>query len=349
MKESFYHLTPAMLQQRLMEVEAHALTSSLLYNQIHKKGNLGDRFDASCGQQVSRRVQDWLLETFDFSLPTADQIHESEDGTVKFLYSMADGSTVETVLLPFQGKYSLCVSSQVGCAMNCSFCFTGTQGLKRHLESHEIVGQFLMSRDWLKQNRPDGGKILNVVFMGQGEPLHNFDAVKVSCEILISQHGASLADHKITVSTSGYLPGLKRWQSEMPQVNLALSLHSAFEDKRSTLIPINVKYPLDEVMVYLDALPLDKKRFITYEYLLLDGFNDGEEDAEALAGLLKNRTALLNIIPFNPYPGAHYSRPSRAKVDQFFQWLVPHNIPMMVRKTKGDDILAACGQLKSKG
>ena len=349
MRESFYQFTPQALGERLASIDAHPSTSSLLYNQIYKKGHFDERFDVTCGQQVSHRLQEWIRATFDFTLPTATQIHESEDGTVKFLYRMQDGSTVETVLLPFQGKYSLCVSSQVGCAMNCSFCFTGTQGLKRHLGTHEIVGQFLMSRDWLRKNRNDGGQLLNVVFMGQGEPLHNFDAVKESCEILISQHGASLADHKITVSTSGYIPGLKRWQAEMPNVNLALSLHSAFEDKRNTLIPINLKYPLEEVMTYLDAVPLDKKRFITYEYLLLNDFNDAQEDAEALGELLKERTALLNIIPFNPYPDAHYTRPSREKVDQFYQWLLPYHIPMMVRKTKGDDILAACGQLKSKG
>jgi len=152
--------------------------------------------------------------------------------------------------------------------MNCSFCFTGEQGLKRNLTTSEIVGQFLQAWRWLATNRPGEERILNIVFMGQGEPLHNFDAVKKACEIFLTKHGTSIGVQKITISTAGYIPGLKRWSQEIPGVNLALSLHSPFEQKRNELIPINKKYPLDKVLAYIEKIPLNKKQFITYEYLI---------------------------------------------------------------------------------
>jgi 23S rRNA (adenine2503-C2)-methyltransferase len=184
--------------------------------------------------------------------------------------------------------------------------------------------------------------------MGQGEPLHNFDSVKTSAEIFLSQHGLSLAPAKITVSTSGYLPGLQRWKSEMPNVNIALSLHSAIAKKREELIPIQKKYPLAELMPILDSIPEGKNRFVTYEYLLIKDFNDTNEDAQALGELLQGKKAYINLIPFNPFPGAKYQRPSPDIVNHFKSTLDSFGIPVTLRSTKGDDILAACGQLNSK-
>jgi 23S rRNA (adenine2503-C2)-methyltransferase len=231
--------------------------------------------------------------------------------------------------------------------MNCSFCYTGTQGFKRNLKTNEIVGQFLEAWNWLKTNRPGEENIPNIVFMGQGEPLHNFDSVKKACEIFLSQNGTSIAAQKITVSTSGYLPGLKRWIDEMPQVNLALSLHSPFTTKRNELIPINKAFPLNEVLDVIDQVPLSKKQFITYEYLLIDDFNDADDDAHAVGTLIQGKPAYINLIPFNPFPGVDYKRPSENKINRFKEILDTYKIPTLIRTTKGDDVLAACGQLKT--
>jgi 23S rRNA (adenine2503-C2)-methyltransferase len=184
--------------------------------------------------------------------------------------------------------------------------------------------------------------------MGQGEPLHNFDAVKKACEIFISQHGLSLARDRITISTAGYLPGLERWKNEMPDVNVALSLHSVVKSKRDQLIPINQRYPLDEVMKYIEQIPEGKKRFVIYEYLLIKDFNDSEEDAHLTGQYLKGKKASINLIPFNPYPNSHYEKPQLEKVIQFKAILDQYLIPTMIRTTKGDQILAACGQLNTK-
>lgn len=184
--------------------------------------------------------------------------------------------------------------------------------------------------------------------MGQGEPLHNFDAVKKACEIFLSQHGMSIGIQKITISTAGYIPGLKRWCEEVPGVNLALSLHSPFEEKRNKLIPINKKYPLDEVLTYIDKIPLNKKQFVTYEYILIKDFNDAADDAKKLGAMLAGKSAYINLIPFNPYPGSQYQRPSLDRVEQFKKVLDTFRIPTLIRDAKGDDVLAACGQLNSK-
>jgi 23S rRNA (adenine2503-C2)-methyltransferase len=317
--------------------------AAILFNWHYKK-----KEKTQCTLKIAQSSLAFFKNTFDFSLPEIDTVHEAEDRTVKFLFRLNDNHTVETVLIPFHKKYSICLSSQVGCAMNCSFCFTGTQGLKRNLTTGEIVGQFLEAWRWLAKNRPGEERILNIVFMGQGEPLHNFDAVKKACEIFLSKHGASVAAQKITISTAGYIPGLKRWSREIPGVNLALSLHSSCEEKRSTLIPLNRKYPLTEVLACIESIPLHKKQFITYEYLLIQDFNDSVEDAERLGRMLAGKRAYINLIPFNSFPGSHYARPEVEAVEKFKEVLDTFKLPTLIRSAKGDDVLAACGQLNSK-
>ncbi|MFN9065626.1 MAG: 23S rRNA (adenine(2503)-C(2))-methyltransferase RlmN, partial [Bdellovibrionales bacterium] len=275
-------------------------------------------------------------------------VKASSDKTVKFLQQLSDSKLIETVLIPFNKKYTLCVSSQVGCLMNCSFCYTGKQGFTRNLATHEIVGQLLTAKKWLNDERPEDNLISNIVFMGQGEPLHNFDNVRDAIHIFISQHGLSLADHKITVSTSGYLPGLERWKSEMPSINVALSLHSIDNEKRSQIIPLNKKYPVNEILSLVESIPSGKKRFVTYEYLLIDDFNDSVDEANKLGEKLKGTKAFLNLIPFNPIPGSDYRRPSEEKIDNFMKTVSQFGFPVTRRSTKGDEILAACGQLNSK-
>ncbi len=341
-KESFYNLTFENLHSLMRENGFNESATSILFNHYYKKKN-----SDPCSKDISLSTISYLNKNFDFTLPEIDTVHESSDKTVKFLFKLKDGKKVESVLIPFHNKYSICLSSQVGCAMKCSFCFTGTQGLKRNLETSEIIGQFLAAWHWLKLNRPGEEKILNIVFMGQGEPLHNFDPVKAACEIFVSQYGTSIGHQKITISTSGYIPGLARWKDEIPGVNLALSLHSPMEEKRNELIPINRKYPLAEVLDYIDDIPLAKKQFITYEYLLIDNLNDSIEDAMVTGELLKGKRAYINIIPFNPFPGSKYKRPSEKKIASFKTALDTFKIPILVRSTKGDDVLAACGQLNT--
>ncbi len=341
---SFYALNFEDLKLQLTSRELPAAGAALLYNWHYKKNQRSTLMN----QRLSQKSRQFVYSEMNFDLPEIDFVSQSQDKTVKFLFKLRDGKSVESVLIPFQQKYTICISSQVGCGMNCSFCYTGKQGFTRHLATEEIVGQFIQAKKWLTENRPGDDRILNVVFMGQGEPLHNFDSVKKAVEIFLSQYGLSLACHKITVSTSGYLPGLERWKAEMPNVNVALSLHSPFTEKRNELIPINRKYPLSEVVKVIESIPEGEKRFATYEYLLIDGFNDAPEDAEATGQLLTGGKAFVNLIPFNPFPGSVYKRPSREKVEAFRDVLEKFNVPVTIRTTKGDEILAACGQLNTR-
>lgn len=343
MKTSFYQYPLKDLQALFAENNLPESGPGLLFNWHYKK-----RKNETCVKDLAKKSIQFIEENFTFSLPSIHTLQESEDNTVKFLFELSDGQRVESVLIPFNQKYTLCISSQVGCAMKCSFCHTGTQGLKRHLKTEEIIGQFLSAQNWLTANRPSEDKILNIVFMGQGEPLHNFDAVKKACEIFLSQHGLSIADQKITISTAGYLPGLERWKNEMPKVNIAVSLHSVIKEKRDELIPINQRYPLEDVIRFAEAIPEGRTRFVTYEYLLIDEFNDSVEDAHITGKFLAGRNAYVSLIPFNPYPGTKYKRPEMAKVEGFKSILDSYKIPTIIRKTKGDEILAACGQLNSK-
>ncbi len=344
MKQSFFDLNYSDLETLIQQQHFHPSAASLLFNWHYKKKEV-----QPCYTNIARAAADYFAAHFDYSLPEIDSVYESQkDRTVKFLFKLQDQLTVETVLIPFNQKYSICLSSQVGCAMNCAFCFTGQQGLKRNLTTSEIVGQFIQAWRWLAEHRPGEERILNIVFMGQGEPLHNFDAVKKACEIFLAQHGTSIGVQKITISTAGYIPGLQRWSEEIPGVNLALSLHSPLTAKRNELIPLNKKYPLAEVLAYIDQIPLNKKQFVTYEYILIKDFNDSPEDAAHLGRLLSDRPAYINLIPFNAFPGAQYQPPSTATVAAFKAHLDTYNIPTLIRDAKGDDVLAACGQLNSK-
>lgn len=343
MKPSFYQYTLPELEGLFANHQLPPSGPSLLYNWHHKKKHIDP-----CLVDLAKPSRQFVADYFDFFLPQINTIHQSDDKTVKFLVNMRDGLKVECVLIPFNQKYTLCLSSQVGCAMKCSFCYTGTQGLKRHLSTDEIIGQFIVAQRWLTENRPEDDRILNIVFMGQGEPLHNFEAVKKSCEIFLERKGLCLAPHKITISTAGYLPGLERWKAEMPKVNIAVSLHSVIKEKRDQLIPINQRYPVEDVVKFAEQIPQGRTRFVTYEYLLIKDFNDGPEDAHATGKFLAGRNAYISLIPFNPFPGTGYKRPPMEEVVAFKGILDSYKIPTLIRKTKGDEILAACGQLNTK-
>jgi 23S rRNA (adenine2503-C2)-methyltransferase len=342
MSESFYKYSYPELIKLFEQNSLNTIAASSLFRWHYKYKKL-----QPCEIHLAQKSNEFIDQFFNFELPKIETLTEAKDQTVKFLIAFSDGENVECVLIPFQSNYTLCLSTQVGCAMNCNFCYTARQGLKRNLRSEEIIGQFLVAWHWMMKHRPSGHQIRNVVFMGQGEPLHNFDHVKKACEILVDQHGASVGLQRTTISTAGYLPGLKRWVNEMPEINIALSLHSAINEKRNQLIPIGKTYPLEEIMQYLDSIPLKKKQFITYEYMVIKNFNDGDEDIHHLGKLLQNRKALINLIAFNPFPGSTFQRPDETRIEEIQKLLTHYHIPTMIRGTKGDEILAACGQLQS--
>jgi 23S rRNA (adenine2503-C2)-methyltransferase len=295
-------------------------------------------------KHVSVKFIALLKERLNFSLPEISTIAEAQDGTVKFLMKFHDQLEVETVLIPFHKRFTVCLSTQVGCAMNCSFCYTGTQGLKRNLSAGEIVGQYLVAQNWLKEkNKKELSP--NIVFMGQGEPLHNLTEVSQAIKVFNDTKILGLGRRQMTLSTVGYLPALQKIQ-DFPKINIALSLHSPFEEERVKLIPINERYPLTDVMTALDDIPFLKNQYITFEYLLIKDFNMSDKHVEGLSELLGARKAILNLIPFNPFPGSNWDRPSKEEIENFRSKLVTKKLRVMVRTTKGSEILAACGQLK---
>lgn len=272
-------------------------------------------------------------------------VQEAADGTVKFLLGLADGRAVETVLVPFNHQDCVCVSTQVGCAMGCRFCHTGLQGLTRHLSAEEIVQEYVAVWDWLKAHRPTRPRP-KVVYMGQGEPMHNFEEVKRSIEILTDQRGIALGIRSITVSTAGHLPGIERF-NELGGVNFALSLHSPFNHERSQLIPINERWPLERIFPAIDQIALRRRQYINCEYLVVKDLNHSAGHADALKELLGRRPAIVNLIPFNPYPGAPWERPTMDAVEAFKAEIVKRELRVFIRTTKGDEIMAACGQLNT--
>ena len=280
----------------------------------------------------------------------------SVDGTHKWLLGMDGANAIETVFIPDKGRGTLCVSSQVGCAMNCSFCMTGAQGFNRNLSAAEIIGQVWVAARHLGNVPHRERKLTNVVMMGMGEPLMNFDNVVTAMNVMRDDLGFGLASKRVTVSTSGVAPMIDKL-AEATDVSLAVSLHAANDELRSTLVPLNRKYPIAMLMDACERYVLSKKRSsITFEYTLMQGVNDRPEHARELVRLLRQFTnrvqdghaAKVNLIPFNPYPGTRYVRPTEADIRDFQEILQRNDILAMVRRTRGDDIDAACGQLKGQ-
>ena len=306
--------------------------------------------DFAAMTDLSKDLRVRLEDHFVLRRPAVAREQTSTDGTRKWLMEFADGQKAESVFIPEDDRGAVCVSSQVGCTLTCRFCHTGTQRLVRNLTSAEILGQFMVARDsygeWPTPN-DERRMISNIVLMGMGEPLYNFDEVATAMRIVMADDGIALGKRRITLSTSGVVPEIRRCGAELG-VNLAISLHAPDDDTRSMIMPINKKYPLKELMQACRDYPgASNARRITFEYVMLKGINDTAAHARALIKLVRDIPCKFNLIPFNPWPGTPYECSDAATVEAFAQHLWDAGFSAPVRTPRGRDILAACGQLKT--
>ncbi|HLG45986.1 MAG TPA: 23S rRNA (adenine(2503)-C(2))-methyltransferase RlmN [Reyranella sp.] len=300
---------------------------------------------------IAKKTQGRLDELFVIERPQIVTEQRSVDGTRKWLLRFPDGNEAETVNIPEEDRGSVCVSSQVGCTLTCSFCHTGTQPLVRNLKPDEIVGQFMVARDsygeWPTPTETTR-MLSNIVMMGMGEPLYNFDNVATALKIVMDEQGIALSRRRITLSTSGVVPMIPK-VGEVLDVNLAVSLHAVNDDIRDTLVPINRKWPIKQLLAACAAYPGAKNsRRITFEYAMLKGVNDSDADARELVRILTPIHAKVNLIPFNPWPGAPYECSSNNRIHRFAEIVNDGGLSAPVRTPRGRDIAAACGQLKSE-
>ena len=295
---------------------------------------------------VSKTFRTRLAETWDIAWPKVHTLQESVDGTVKFLLRFDDDALVETVLIPEGDRYTQCLSTQVGCAMGCTFCSTGTMGFMRNMTGGEIAMQVLVARDFLLR-RDQGQRLTNLVFMGMGEPLMNWPEVKRAMEMLHSEHGLSFSRRKVTLSTCGIKKGLVEFAKQGLALP-AISLHAPTQELRARIMPKAAQLPLDELMDILKHYPLQSRERVTIEYLLLGGVNDSLDHARALVKLLARLKCKVNLIAFNPGPGIPYTSPTQKAVLAFEKLLWDKGMTCTLRKSKGQDIAAACGQLRAQ-
>ncbi|MGV7222520.1 MAG: 23S rRNA (adenine(2503)-C(2))-methyltransferase RlmN [Nitrospinales bacterium] len=297
---------------------------------------------------ISKDFRKTLGENYYIKLPQVERRVPSKDGSIKYLFRLEDDEVVESVWMPNEGRRTLCISTQVGCRLACSFCNTATLGLQRNLTSAEIVGQIMTVKDEYAKNSHDPENengVTNVVIMGMGEPLDNYDPVVDSVRIMISPEAMKISTRKVTLSTSGLVDKIKKFQTENLHVNLAISLNASEDETRSKIMPINKKYPIKVLMDALRQYPLKPSRRLTFEYVLLGGINDTLEDAVRVAKLLEGIPSKVNLIPFNPFDDSGYKEPDRNKVLEFQNYLLSQNITVFIRVNRGADILGACGQL----
>jgi|TARA_B110000091_G_scaffold37219_1_gene40026 23S rRNA (adenine2503-C2)-methyltransferase len=311
---------------------------------IHQMGEC----DLDQMTNISKDLRERLKDIAEIKLPEVVSCQDSVDGTRKWLIRVDGGSCIEMVYIPERERGTLCVSSQIGCALDCSFCATGKQGFNRDLTAAEIIGQLWIAADSFDQFDPKAKRrVTNVVMMGMGEPLMNFDNVVDAMSIMLEDNAYGLSKRRVTLSTAGVVPALDKL-SDVSDVSLAISLHAPNDELRNQLVPINRKYPLvdfiESARNYIDKMP-DNRRKATVEYTLMDQVNDRTEHARELAVLLKDLPCKINLIPFNPFPGTEYKRVSNTALNRFRDILAAEGYTVTVRTTRGDDIAAACGQL----
>jgi 23S rRNA (adenine2503-C2)-methyltransferase len=312
-----------------------------VYAWIYAKGVT----DFEAMTNLSRSLRADLARHLRISSPAIVQQETSSDGTVKFLLRLEDGRQIESVFIPDTPRQTFCISTQVGCAMKCGFCLTGKMGLLRNLTPAEITGQVRVLAEALHLRE----KRFNIVLMGMGEPLHNYDNTMKALRMLADEHGLAIPPRRVTLSTVGVLPALNRLASEPFMPNLAISLHATTEDQRDALVPVNRKYGLADIIGAVRKFPTTRRSRITFEYVLLCGINDAPEDARRLVKLLGSIRCKVNLIPLNEAAGIPFGRPSDDRVNQFAEILARNRISVSVRKSRGRDIRAACGQLIVEG
>jgi 23S rRNA (adenine2503-C2)-methyltransferase len=330
------------LRQLMSDIGEKPYRAQQLMQWIHQAGCL----DFDTMTNVGKPVKEKLAPIAEIRLPEIVSSQGSTDGTHKWLLKLDCGNCIETVYIPEARRGTLCVSSQVGCALNCSFCSTGKQGFNRNLTTGEIIGQvWLAVRELSEQDGVHDKRVTNVVMMGMGEPLLNFDNVVSAMDIMMDDFAYGLSKRRVTLSTSGIIPEMERLR-ELSPVSLAVSLHAPTDALRDELVPINKKYPLAMLMELCSRyFGENSKRVVTFEYVMLKGVNDQPEHARQLIKLLRNVPSKINLIPFNPFPNTQYERSSQSTIDSFRDQLISKGINTITRKTRGDDIDAACGQL----
>lgn len=330
-------LTPDELAVYVVELGGKPFQGRQLFRWIHRHGVT----DFAAMTNLPKDLRARLAEQAVVSTPEVVRTDKSADGTTKLLLRLGDGRQIESVFIPDTPSQTFCISTQVGCAMKCGFCLTGTMGLTRHLTAAEISGQVrVLARELGFLDTP-----FNIVIMGMGEPLHNYDATMKALSIVGSEDGLHVSPRRVTLSTVGVLPGLEKLAREPYMPNLAISLHATTEEQRDLLVPINRKYSLAQLMDACRNFPLKKRSRITFEYVMLAGVNDTPADARRLVKLLNGLKAKVNLLPLNEAAGIPYSRPSDERVDAFAQILADAHVTVSVRKSRGRDIRAACGQL----
>ncbi len=333
------------LAAEMAEFGAEPFRARQLWHWIYHRGAA----DFPQMTSLSKAFRDRLAENYELRRPAVPHSLASADGTRKWLVRFADGQEVETVHIPEEDRGTLCVSAQVGCTLSCTFCHTGTQRLVRNLGPAEIIGQVMVARDALGEwpSPREDRQLTNIVLMGMGEPLYNYENVAAAVKIILDPEGLSISRRKITLSTAGVVPVITRCGAELG-VNLAVSLHAVRDDVRDRLVPLNRKYPIAELLAACSTYPgASNARRITFEYVMLKGVNDSPADARELVRLIAGIPAKVNLIPFNPWPGAPYECSSEAAIAAFSDIVFAAGYSAPVRTPRGRDILAACGQLKS--
>lgn len=333
-------ISEAQLKEQLSIWKEPAYRAHQIYHWIYQRGCR----DFSDMSNLSKALREKLAESFTIELPRILSRTESRDGSIKYLFEVGGGSQVESIWMPDGDRKTLCISSQVGCRLACSFCLTGTLGLKDQLSTGDIIGQYMAVMNDLKEENA----VTNIVMMGMGEPLDNYQPVVEAVRLLISPDALRFPTRKVTLSTSGLVERLAEFGREGLQVNLAVSLNATDNGTRDEIMPINKKYPIESLIRCLEQYPLKKGRRITIEYVLLQGINDSMEDARRLSKLLANFPSKINLIPFNPHPGSPYAQPSEQQVKKFQEYLAAKHHSVFVRKNRGTDILGACGQLAAE-
>jgi 23S rRNA (adenine2503-C2)-methyltransferase len=330
-------LDRAELEQAMAGFGAPSFHGRQIFHWIHARGVT----DPSAMTNLSQSLRQALSAGATTATPILASTQTSSDGTQKFLLELHDGRQIEAVYIPDTPAQTFCISTQVGCAMGCTFCLTGKMGLTRNLTAGEIVGQVRV----LARETGLAGTAFNIVLMGMGEPLHNYDATMKALRMLADDQGLGVHPKRVTLSTVGLIPALERLAHESLMPNLAISLHATTDAARTSLVPVNKKYGLTELIEACRRFPLAKRRRITFEYVLLAGVNDTPEDATRLASLLEGIKAKVNLLPLNAAPGLAYERPSDDRVNAFAKILADRGVTALVRKSRGRDIRAACGQL----